>query len=203
MRKSFILFVFLFITFSCFSQESYINKKWKIKAGMSPYRTTVRKGGKSNNEKANNFQLEVSYGVLDYLELGIYGGYGANIFVDNNLADNLTNITYGFNINLHILPFITQGEILKFIDTYVTANWGTNFYKVNPIKTIDGYGGKYSDKNKKTIDYVRKFDIVEQGIGAGVAIYPIKKLGLFGEYVYGKYFFDNNKRFRAGLIYRF
>ncbi len=197
MKHTFILLMFMFLSYSCFSQENYINKKWKIKAASSSNKTAVIAGNSNEYKKADNYQLELSYGLQNYLELGFYGGYSLN----TGVLSNLTNITYGFNINLHILPFITKGKILKFVDTYVTANWGSHFYKIDIGDNIGGYGNL--GKEKPPIRIKRESYIAEHGLGLGAAIYPLEKLGIFTEFVFGTYFYQDNKRFRTGLIYRF
>ncbi len=102
----------------------------------------------------------------------------------------LKNITYGFNINFHFLPFITEGKLLKFVDTYISANYGTNYMKLGPYMS----GG---------VEIVETSYNTDQGIGGGIALYPIDKLGIFTEYTFGHYFFKGNHRFKVGLIYRF
>ncbi len=202
MKKVTITALVLLITTFMYSQEGdYVKSKWKIKAAKSSHNTTALKNNFKDHKRTDNYQLELSYGLLNYLELGVYGGYSLN----NEWIIDETNITYGFNLNLHILPFITKGKLLEFVDAYVTANWGANYHKVKPFESKGdyGYGSGSGYINTKPIKIGGDSYIAEHGIGIGAAVYPFERLGIFSEYVFGTYFFKDNKRFRVGLVYRF
>ncbi len=199
MKRITIVVLTLITTTLMYSQEDYIKSKWKIKAAKSSHNTTALKGNLKDHKRTDNYQLELSYGLLNYLELGVYGGYSLN----NEWIIDETNITYGFNLNLHILPLITKGKLLKFVDAYITANWGANYHKVKPFESKGYYGSGYGYTGTKPIKIGGESYVAEHGIGAGAAIYPFERLGIFAEYVFGTYFFKDNKRFRAGLVYRF
>lgn len=173
--------LFLLSILSLFSQEDYIKNKWKIKAAKSSHYI-------SSSKNANNYQLELSYGIINYLEVGLYGGYTLRDYHSNDRK----NITYGVNLNFHILPFITEGKVLKFIDTYVTANLGVNCFIWEPYNVLGG--GKEDGGSEYFAD---------QGVGGGLALYPLDKVGIFTEYTFGHYFLRGNHRFRFGVVVRF
>ncbi len=192
MKKIFII-VFLSCTSFLYSQEDYVKDKWKVKFAYFTHNTGAVYNNASGSKSVytTNFQAELSYGILNYLETGIYFGYALK---NSKMILNDRNLTFGLNANFHFLQFITQGKLLKHLDTYIATNIGSNHHKTDDLHDYT--------TQAKVRDGANTF-YLECGIGGGVAVYPTKKLGIFTEYLFGKYFNQDNKRFKVGLIYRF
>jgi hypothetical protein len=86
-------------------------------------------------------------------------------------------LTYGINLNIHLLPIIFQKDV-RFIDIYVASKIG---------------GIYFSERNKEVVFAERP--LIDYGIYGGIAVYPRNRWGLYYEYGYGNYI-----RWKAGLI---
>jgi hypothetical protein len=170
------IFFLLFISFF-FSAHSIAQKsRWTLKTAYAHYSTNlyVGKGFQSLNKKTGNYQLELNYSILNSLETGVHFGYSKyNPFMTCQF------LVYGININYSLLQQLINNDNLRF-DFYFTGKLGGN-YNINPI---------YNN------------NVIEYGLGAGISYYPFKRLGLFSDFSWGQYFFEDNKKFRAGLIYK-
>lgn len=177
MKNLTLIFLFTFFgATNLHSQESYINNRWTFKLAYANYQTNVASGANFKYETTGNYQLEANYGFLNFLESGIYAGYSS--WCGNNIL-----YTYGANINAHILPFFIHARDFRF-DAYVTGKIGGNIWKQDV-----------------SYDNIRKYNnILEYGVGLGATFYPFKHFGVFAEYSFGKYFFNDNKKFRAGIV---
>lgn len=192
------------------AQESYLKNRWNIKLSYAPYATGILRGTSSGDFKmlkTADFRLEGNYGVLNFLEVGLYVGYArykdaiwdasdlipdSNGLISGEVKDGHV-LSYGINANLHIFPFFIKKPDFRF-DLYVTAK----------------YGGR-SSLVSKDFRYSHEF-----GIGLGFAFYFSKYVGIFGEYSIGRYylgekgprdeftpFFPAKSTVRAGIAVKF
>ena len=178
MKKiSLIIPYILFVVANLYSQESYIKSRWNLRLAYAHYQTNIsssKTGTAWKYETTGNYQIEANYGILNFFEAGIYTGY-SSYYSTNKLY------TYGTNINVHILPLVIKAKSFR-IDTYLAGKVGGNYYN-----------SEHSNND----------NVLEYGIGFGSAFYPFKRLGVFAEYSFGEYFFEDNKKFRAGVTFKF
>lgn len=174
-----LISIFFFAAISR-SQESYIKNRLAFKLGYANYQTNTssESAGTWKYNTTGNYQFEVDYGVLNFIESGIYVGYSS--WFGNSLY------TYGGNINVHILPFIIQAKDFRF-DAYLTGKVGGSTHRFEFL----------------TISNNTHNNMLEYGVGMGGAFYLFKHFGVFAEYSLGKYFFIDNKKFRVGLSFKF
>jgi hypothetical protein len=81
------------------------------------------------------------------------------------------------------LPFFIKENDFRF-DLYISGKYGGMYFN-----TDDNY---YYHGNES-----------EYGIGGGLSFYFTKHLGLYIEYTYGKYFFNDNDKLRYGITFKF
>lgn len=169
-----------------FDGSSYIKNRWDIKLGYAlptiNYRVHHNVGWLSSNPHL--FSLEANYGFSKYFTGGFLFSYSSfeytNYIIDENTQtitwwdDSAKLISYNAKINFHLIPLLIKQKDSKF-DLYLTAKGG----------------GYYFKKNK-----------FEYNAGLGMAVYPGKHFGFFGEYTYGNLVI-NNFNWRAGVVVRF
>ena len=190
---------FLFITFFIYAvfnitagqDSSYIRNRWNIKVGYARYSTGTKVNDKW--QKTGNFLVEGNYGILNFLETGIYMGYSSFEFysVDVNgtsySSENYFTPFYGINANFHVLPFIIKESDFRF-DLYLAAKYGGKYFTTPANASPHGH-------------------ISEYGLGLGFSFYLFNHIGLYAEYGYGKYHFrevhKDNTKFRYGLTFKF
>lgn len=176
------------IVFSGMSQHSYIKNRINIKSGygriLDPYDLEY--------ERTSYFQLSGSYGLLDWLEAGLYTGYSsietmylkpsASPVMQDVKATN--NFSYGISVDIHLLPFFIEKEDFRF-DIYLA--------------------GKLGGTSLMSDDYYRpeKGHRTEYGGGPGAAFYLGKHWGIYCEYAMGNYFYEDNDRFIGGITLKF
>ena len=185
-----LLFISALTTNNTYSQDSYINRRWNIKAGYARYKTGTMTGRKV--ETTGNYRLEINYGFLKFFETGIY--IGSSRFDYLSQLDTSSYIPvyyfapfYGVNLNFHGLPFLIKAENFRF-DLYLTGKYGGLFLK--RMRT----GKQYHE--------------IEYAMGIGLCFYPWNHVGLFIEYCYGNYLFEDSfsndhTKFRYGLTFKF
>lgn len=165
---SLILFIIINIH-SSRAQDSYIEKRWSIKASYSNIESNV--GVATKQEIKSNYGLEVNYGAWNIIE--------PNLFLNFTISDfNIDVVHYGLGSNFHLLPLFIKSDDFRF-DFYVAARLG-----------------KFNVSSSDWNDW-------EYGFGPGLNFYIFKHWGVFGEFYYGKYFFEDNTKFRFGLCYKF
>ena len=179
-----IITLAIFTTLPSNAQYS-INGRWNIKAHYSAYNNI----GLSYNESSSPvFQCEVNYGVLNFLEVGLYGGNGRikteEIFsIENDFSysggGRANALFYGLNANIHLLPFIIKAEKFRF-DIYLSGKMGGLYYLT-----------------KENI-YPAPGHVFDYGFYAGSAFYLGQHWGIFGEYGFG-----NHVKYRVGLSFKF
>ncbi len=201
MKKFFYCLVFLFILISRVqAQDSHVKDKLRVNISYNSYPWLGDMSYYYSFDKFKTFTpagiIESNYLLLRYLEVGAYLGFSMYERVDyEELEAAIENETdfpiflektlkpvflYGANVNLQLLPLILKRDIL-FLDTYLSAKLG-GFYFVDKTKS-------YLAHKHSRFDY---------GIYAGLALYPAKHWGIYGEYGRGN-FVD----WRAGLSFRF
>ena len=179
-----ILLFTLLVGTNLHSQESYIKNRWTLKLAYANYQINISNGA-WKYETTGNYQLEADYGFLNFLEAGVFGGYSSWLMGNESLY------TYGANFNVHILPFIIKTENFRF-DAYLTGKVGGSIHRYEPY-ILPGYEAYNLPK-------IAHRNMLEYGVGLGGAFYLFKHFGVFAEYSFGKYFFIDNKKFRAGIV---
>jgi hypothetical protein len=173
------------LTLTSTAQNYSLRNRWTIRLGYSPYKEDYM------NYKPQNFRAEVNYGLLEYLEIGAYIGYNRcqtseQAAVSDPIGKYYSILdapvpSYGLSTSLHVLPFFLKKKDF-WMDLYFKGEFGGY-----TILSKDGYSHYPGQKNG--IDY---------GVYGGLAVYPLKHIGLFAEYGYG-----NKSNMRFGLSYKF
>lgn len=165
------------------AQQYSIKDRWNVKLGYSGY-PCLGINFDYEKEITPTFQAEVNYGILNFLEAGVYTGY-CSIKINSDITDMYSNtlkantLFYGVNANIHLLPFLLKKERFR-IDFYVSGKYG-GFFRFAETDS--------SPKRGNTLDY---------GLYAGTAFYPGEHWGLYGEYGLGNY-----TNYRFGLSFKF
>lgn len=182
MKKFFILILPLIIlSITVCAQDSYIKDRWNIKIGYSEYTSMLLN---VIPEKNDNYRIELNYGFHDEIEFGIYFGLSKmEVSVPGSLPGSFESFNpktyfYGINCNYNLLPLIIKEDDFRF-DLYATGKLGGMI-----IHYIDQKQFEYS-------------------FGGGAAFYPLKHIGAFVEYTYGRYYYNDNKKLRYGLSIKF
>lgn len=190
----FLLIVSTLLTFNVSGQDSYIKNRWNFKIGYARYKTGsyIFKGSERKAETVGNYRIEANYGLLNYLEVGAYFGYSKFEFFEiTSSVDSIFSIKtknyntpfYGINLNFHIFPFLIKRDDFRF-DLYVTGKYGGLFFTTPDYYYLHGH-------------------VHEFGIGGGFSFYIWKHLGLYIEYSYGKYHYEDNSNLRYGITLKF
>ena len=186
-KRVIVFLLFLLCNFYCielYGQDSYLKNRWNIKLSYAPYPTGgIMYGGndKPKSKITTDIRLEGNYGILNFLETGIYMGYSpfkdlvdfSNTFIDTSgQVHNAIHhpyghfLSYGLNANVHFLPFFIQKD--SRIDFYFTAKYGGR-------SSLVSKGNRY------------RHDL---GFGLGFAFYFSKNIGLHTEWLLTKGLFD-------------
>jgi len=166
-------------------QESYIKHRWNFKVGYARYKAGFKYNLQEEQTTIANYRLEANYGVLNYLETGIYLGY-SGYKVSKISSDIYHTPFYGMNINFHVLPFFIKKDHFRF-DAYLTGK----------------FGGLYLTQ------YGYNIHKIEYALGGGLCLYPWKHFGVYTEYCYGNYLYEDafnsndHTKFRYGLTLKF
>ncbi|MFO7656540.1 MAG: outer membrane beta-barrel protein [Bacteroidales bacterium] len=191
-KKTLALLVISYIfLLNSFSQDTYIKNRLNLKLGYARYTTGITEYSNNNIKEltVGNYRIEANYGILNYLEIGAYFGYSRFDFFLINWADTTAikkrynTPFYGVNCNFHILPFLIKKDDFRF-DLYITGKYGGLYFTTPGNHNLHGHQNEY-------------------GIGAGFSLYIWKHLGLYTEYSYGKYYFDDKNKLRYGLSLKF
>ena len=186
MKSIIITFFCAILLASSFASEPVTGMRFKAKLayGLYPLLEHIIQPY-SFVDKTSSFTIETSYRWTNYFEAGIY--LGAWRYKDVVFNDELTMgfpvyrplLFYGVGANFKPVPLIFRKNDF-WIDPYISARFGS-FLFVNSGMAIKDY--------REPFDY---------GIYAGLALYPAKHWGIYGEYGRGN-FVD----WRAGLCFRF
>ncbi|MBN2521592.1 MAG: outer membrane beta-barrel protein [Bacteroidales bacterium] len=192
--KKIIFFLLLnsLIIINAYTKQSYIKNRWNFKVGYSRIKTGTHISGNNTKKiEVGNYRISANYGILNFFEVGGYLGYSRfrtyEIVSQSSEYKEIeyTNTPfYGINANFHLLPFFISKDDFRF-DLYVTGKFGGHFYF-----TPNNY-------------YPARGHISDYGIGIGIAFYLWKHIGIFAEYNYGKYDYDNQTDLRYGLTLKF
>ncbi len=178
---------------SASAQYSYIKGRYNIKFGYSSY---PKEG--TYDHRVPNYRIQVDYGLLKYLEVGVYSGYSRftcyNLMGGSDYNHPANTLFYGVNLNFSPLAFIVKANDFRF-DLYLTAKYGGHY--------------KFIPEN-----YSLPRHMAEYSVGVGAAFYVWKHIGLFAEYNYGyfNYFvtvYSSNQHptppsmLRFGLTYKY
>jgi len=166
-------------------QESYIKNRWDIKLGYAlPQIGYYVHNYNLSSPNPNVFSLEGNYGFSKYFTGGLFFSYSDFEFTNYNFNyntqqlewwnDNATLISYNAKVNFHILALIRKQKDSRF-DFYATAKAGGYYFKKNNF---------------------------EYNAGLGLAIFPGKHFGLYGEYTYGN-LIRKSFNWRAGIVVKF
>ncbi len=189
MKKLFLLaatIIILSVNSFCQS-DSYIKNRWNIKAGYARYITGNRSNNK--NETTGNLRLECNYGILNFIESGLYIGFSNFDFIINTDFDHKKYFTpfYGININVHLLPLIVKSNDFRF-DLYLAGKFGGRYFTTPDNYYIHGHYNEY-------------------GLGSGISFYFWDQFGIYAEYCFGKYQFrdaiKDNAKLRYGVTFKF
>jgi hypothetical protein len=177
------------------TNKPWIKNRWNIKAGFSKYKSgSIYKtsGSTVTDELYDVYQLdgrlEASYGFLNCMEAGVYGG----VFIEEkNIGAGISSgfylmPAYGFNVNFHPLPLLMPKKSLWF-DLYLTGKAGGKTFK-----------GSYGWDSGVRSEY---------GLGTGASLY-IFGIGIYAEYLLGKYspewiWGKQKTSLRYGITFRF
>ncbi len=198
-KKLILLLLAFFVLSVNYAQNLTVKNRWNIKASYSAYKTYDKDfpfmyiGDVDKMElvykKKSNVRVELNYGVLNCLEVGVYGGfmnYRGYILYDATPIDirwkECYAPTFGVNVNFHILPLFVKNEKCRW-ELYVTAkyggcyliNWGEG---ENLVPLPDNQ--PYADPNLNKYRH-------EYGIGIGGGVYFWNLFGMYFETSFGQY----------------
>jgi hypothetical protein len=189
MKKQFVIFIALIFSFLTVSaQDSYIKKCWNIKAGYGNYDGWfVSDHGVKNT--FGNYRLEANYGVLNFLETGLYLGYSRTssmpvpVVGQGLIYQNLNTPFFGVGLNFHPLTFLVKKPDFRF-DAYLLGRYGGIYYS-SSADYIPAKGLKFQNSQ-----------------GLGLAFYITKHIGVYTEYSFSGLHMKSGN-FRYGLSVKF
>jgi hypothetical protein len=187
--------LFLLLFFSSFlaleAQDPHNKYRWSIKAGYSSY-PGLFVSVSGIKQSYGNYRIEANYGLLNFLETGLYLGYSRTTSYMNPAIDptwvykNLNTPYFGVNLNFHPLTFLIKKPDFRF-DLYLLARYGGVYY-FSPQAYIPAKGLQFQYQH-----------------GAGLGFSLSKHFGIFGEYSYGVYgvLAKPSENLRYGLSVKF
>ncbi len=152
---------------TCLAQSNSLQGKHTIKVG---YDFTKSHDGilysseglpRDGYPSQGSFSASWSYGITSCWNLGVYVGVKntlAFLVREDKSLSEFVSPKYGITADFHIMPLVNAD--CKRIDAYLTGNIGG-------VWCVSNY--------------------TEYGVGAGIAFYPIKQLGIYGEAHWGNY----------------
>lgn len=187
LKKALLLHIIIFIGINVYSQESLISNRWNYKLGFSPYPNENK-----NSSILGNLQGEVNYGLLKFMEVGVYVGvtpFHQASFVGNSYQSFYQKAPmYGINFNFHPLTFLINKSDFRF-DVYLAGKAGGYYFFGEDTDAYHGAEWKLF-------------------IGGGAAFYLWRHFGIYTEYGYEwkTVYISNNKNitsFRYGISLKF
>ncbi|MDR0829287.1 MAG: hypothetical protein LBN95_04135 [Prevotellaceae bacterium] len=204
----------------CFSihltgQKVSVKERWNIKASYSLYKTInlnydplfIIEGsklfGEARYEKRSNPRIEVNYGVLNWLEVGVYAGFmiyrylpfistEEGILVKWGDTKDAYIPTFGVNANVHLLPFFVKNQKCHW-DFYIPLRYGgcylTKFGEGKyalPMYDLDTWDTVKKDVLERRYNFDKKYRH-EYGAGLGGAIYIKNIIGFYAEVLGGQF----------------
>jgi len=227
MKKSIIAIVFLLFAFNISGQNPSVKDRWNFKFGVASQKThnVVASPVTTNNSPSDhyarqpNFRLEANYGVLNWLEVGVYAGFFSYkylpmefLMVDRDILSMQRRAyapSFGISANIHILPFFAENRNsrwefyvpVRFGGVYLTR-WDNDKYIIFSLIPPDSRWDYVSGSP----NYDKKLRH-EFGIGLGVAYYITNRFGFYmealgGQFSYAPEMFRSPYAIRAGLTVR-
>jgi len=216
MKKSIIAIVFLLFAFGLEGQTLSVKGRWNIKVGYSHHKTLSVKSPDNDiyHKTHPHYRLEANYGVLKWLETGVYVGLMSHNYCPVTMEnDEIIEIfpeketyspTFGVNANIHILPFFVKNPKCIW-DFYVPVRYGATYL----TKWDDRYAvgvPEWSD-----LRGLPNFDTKyrhEYGAGLGGAVYIKNIIGFYiealgGQFSYCPEMVKNPYVIRVGLTAKF
>ena len=221
-RKKLLFLIALLFPLSVYCQQYSVKNRWNIKASFSAYKTFRKDlpfmyiGNVDEMElvwaKKSNVRVELNYGILNCLEVGVYGGFmnyqGYLFCYDDN--ENLVDIkfpqcyvpTFGVNVNFHILPLFVKNKKCRW-ELYIMAKYGGCYL----IQWEDPYGIPLPDDDPFAEPNLKKYRH-EYGVGIGGGVYFWNFFGMyfetsFGQYSYWPDILSDNFCCRYGIEFKF
>jgi hypothetical protein len=212
MKRSLIFSFFCFALFSFSQGQNYsIKNRLNTKLSLSFNRTNEINIPLIEFDKIHPFQArlnmraECNYGVLNWLELGIYIGYiryekphlWPELPVDSvylggeqerEIVDRIGFApTFGINANVHLLPFFGLNKDCRW-EWYLTAKYGGTYLRHHLDTHTKGFR---LDSQGKYVDFEYYFNEKryrhEFGIGMGGGVYFWNVFGIYAEALVGQY----------------
>jgi len=216
-------------------QTLSVKGRWNIKAGYSLYKLTTTTDrlfefdwdvSSEMYKRKWNVRVEANYGVLKWLETGIYIGLMGYEYCPqpygylSNFPDAVAP-TFGVNANIHILPFFVKNPNCKW-DFYIPLKYGGNYIsKYGKNKNNDAIVfspiGTWDDRTRNMTE--EEYDEYraktnwnkyrhEYGIGLGGAYYIKNIIGFYAEVMGGQFsyfqeFIKSPYNIRVGLTAKF
>ncbi|MDR1544883.1 MAG: hypothetical protein LBS50_10890 [Prevotellaceae bacterium] len=217
-RKIITLIALSFVFVNVFSQKSTtlsIKGRWNINAGYSSYKVITTRDNIlkemldiDNSEmfdRKPNVRIEANYGVLKWLEVGVYAGFSVyqypmhleDLLIREENDDmepykykNAFFPTFGVNANIQLLPLWVKNPKCKW-DFYIPIRYGGCY--------LTRWGGVYPIENQSTgtwedampdpngnPDYYKQYRH-EYGAGFGGAYYIKNIIGFYAEVLGGQF----------------
>ena len=170
-KPSVILFALIFSILTVGAQDSYIKKRWNVKVGFASY-PGLFVSNSGMKETYGNYRLEANYGILNFLETGLYLGYSRTssqpvpVAGQGLIYQNQNTPFFGIGLNFHPLTFLIKEPDFRF-DLYLMGRYGGIYYS-SPADYIPAKGFLFQYQH-----------------GIGLAFYLWKHIGVFGEYSFG------------------
>ena len=206
-----ILVVLVSFSISATGQDLSVKGRWNVKAGYSLYKlTTVTNRlitfdwteSSIRYKRKWNVRVEANYGVLKWLETGIYIGLMGyeyeNFYSYYDDERNAVGPTFGVNVNIHLLPFFVKNSKCKW-DFYIPLKYGGNYipkFIDSKNNTIPFYiTGNWDDMhNKLSWEEIMNNDNInfskyrhEYGAGLGGSVYIKNIIGFYAEVMGGQF----------------
>ncbi|MFA6129092.1 MAG: hypothetical protein WC699_17470 [Bacteroidales bacterium] len=183
-KKIVILFALIFSFMTVSAQDSYVKNRWNFKAGYGNYEGwSVSDRGVKNT--FGNYRLEANYGILNFLETGLYVGYSrissrpVPVIGQGLIYQNQNTPFFGIGLNFHPLTFLIKKPDFRF-DLYLLGRYGGIYYS-SPEDYIPAKGLKFQNSQ-----------------GVGLAFYFTKHIGVYTEYSFSGLHVKSGN-FRYGL----
>ncbi len=202
MNKAFFTFLIFICLIPAFGQESpKIKNHHTFKTSYNLYQNLS-----GDNQLDMGVALNYNYGVFQFLEIGIKGGFipksllPASAFSRETLPNGKIAYTpnssffynrgvvmiYGLNANVHPFPYVIKMNNFR-IDLYASFHLGL----LTPV------GGKLAPSFASEADLNGAEFLSDYGAYGGFGFYFFNNLGAYVEYGYG-----NRNLFKAGLTYK-
>ena len=206
MKKHIVYIILLCLSVNLTGQNLSIKGRWNIKASYSFYKefnenyevAVFIEGSKLFGDtrfaKQSNPRIELNYGVLNWLETGVYLGFmmyrylpvSDNFWLSPSEFKYAYAPTFGINVNVHLLPFFVKKQKCIW-DFYIPVRYGGCYL----TKWLDDkYGiaveelGTWDDVDGEPANYRYRH---EYGAGLGGGVYIKNIIGFYIELLGGQF----------------